>query len=123
VSIPHGILQRSRAEHTRRLLTDRCSIQRLAESPLQDAGGAVLDDWATLRTNVPCRLRLARRQREVIEADAVQAQADWEAVFVVGTDVQPADRLVHQGQVYDVIGTDGGRTEALCLTAQLVRRD
>ena len=68
------------------------------------------------------RDRLCRPKRQTKKATSqVASIVDMIGIMPVGTDISAKDRFRVNGIVFEVIGTDKGRSSATLLTAQIKR--
>lgn len=101
-------------------LSALATIERVTQ--VSDGAGGFAEGWNQLAVDVPCRLMaVVGQNREVVEAAELQAVSRWTCYFLVGTDLMPQDRVTIDDQLFQVVDTDVGLTEAVYLTAQLVR--
>jgi hypothetical protein len=105
-------------------LTGVCTIQR--KGGAEDGTGgpsAAGAAYATVYSNVACRLKYRRRIPEV-DLTAVAGQLSEISLMTLkvpmATDLQKNDQVLVAGVAYLVLGTDVARTTRVCLTA-LVR--
>lgn len=112
-----------------------CALDKyraIAEASLPDLGDilranpARSKSFAVATADVPCRVSPPRsfvqaKEGEAKPAQTVRSIVDMIAILPVGTDLRATDRFRANGVVFEVIGTDKGRSEAISLTAQLKR--
>jgi len=108
-----------RADMRDTFLYDTATLRRDTQKTTSPVGGTV-SGWQTIGT-LRCRVRPAKRQGEPIVASRLEAQADVEIIFEPGVDVRSGDRVRTSGVEYEVIGSDGPRTDALLLVVPCVR--
>ena len=86
-------------------LPDTCTIQRATVT--QDAMGGIVNTFATLTANVPCRLdeptaSQAVSNSEAMIGDAIGAVAQWPMHLPYDQDVTVKDRIVFGANTYEV---------------------
>lgn len=93
------------AETAQGALPDLATIQR--PSTVSDGGGGETTTWASLASDVPCRLAplaggevLSPRPR--VPSDRIMDQSTAIVTFAAGTDVEDTDRLVIGDLTFDV---------------------
>jgi|GEM_PF-4002304 head-tail adaptor len=82
------------------LLNQLCSIQSKTDS--QTATGQVSSAWVDKATNVKTRM-VAQKNPQVFGTLGHYTVADFKFYFLTGTDITEADRIVLNGETYDVV--------------------
>jgi hypothetical protein len=100
-------------------LPDTATISR--KSLASDGAGGGAETWSDHATGVACAVDKVGTYREVVQGGRIQGLTVWHARFALGADVVPADRVVVNGETFEVNDTDLGVSSALFLSAQLVR--
>lgn len=84
-------------------LTDLCSISRPTDAA--DAFGGQMRTWATVATNVACRIAPeTRRPVEEAREGRFATIGDYVVTLPAGQDITERDRVVIGGLTYEVIG-------------------
>ena len=82
-------------------LRHRVTIQRLSEGVQDPMTGDIITDWQDLKTVWASVEPLS--VREFIQAGASQSEVTTR-ITMRKTDVKAADRILHRGQIFNVIG-------------------
>ncbi len=114
-------LKQAQSDFAAAFLTSSARILRLKQPAPQSKIGGTIESRSPFGKPVPCRVDIVRRQSEVQTAGETQAQSDYTISLPVGTNLLATDRLEVGGIIYDVLGTDAGRTDALCLLANVTK--
>lgn len=88
----------------------------------RDSGGGMSVEFAAVGRPICCRLWngiSARDIREQVVAGKIMPVTEWKAAFAWDADVRADDRIVVDGDSFDVIGTDRDKSSATCLVALL----
>lgn len=84
-------------------LPDLGSISRPTDA--DDAFGGQTRTWATVATNVPCRLAPeTRRPVEEVTGGRLAASGDVVITFAAGTDISERDRVAIGAWTFEVVG-------------------
>jgi hypothetical protein len=94
--------------------TTTTTVEVLRNAPQSDGAGGVTASWRVIATDVPGRLNHTSGDQGE-SRQAVDTSTEWVWTLPVGTDVLPSDQLRSGGVIYEVIGTDAGRSGALTL--------
>ena len=84
----------------RQVLPQTCDILRPSGSV--NAVGEEVITWGTAGSAVPCRLARARARLAAV-GEQVTLEAGWVATLAHDADVRAGDRMVVDGQTYEVI--------------------
>lgn len=95
------------------IMTDTCQVQRATLMP--DGAGGQIESWGAVAT-VSCRVAPSGNlPQERAIAERLSSVSTWTITLPVGTDVQPADRLVVGSRTFEVV-------EALARSLETARR-
>jgi hypothetical protein len=109
-------LAEARADYASAFLTERGRIMR-AGTGSKSAYGGRENRLQTVADNVPCRASAPGRTQLSESGSRSVALGDWDVMLPIGIAIAVADE-VHIGQSkYEVLGSDEGRVDTLCLTA------
>lgn len=100
-------------------LQDTCTIQRKVLS--SDGMGGQTHTWTDLSTTA-CRVSIAGERQVSSIAGILQERIPWAFVMLGTVDVNEEDRILYQGDVYEVLAVQGNKTVPVQLTALAVRR-
>lgn len=100
-------------------LLDTCTIQRKANVP--DGVGGYLHSWVDLAT-VSCRVSIAGERQVSSIAGKLQERIPWAFVMLGGVDITEDDRILYDGDVFEVLAVQANKTVQIQLTALAVRR-
>ena len=106
---PAGLVTATRARFAA-AHNDTCDVWRNVGDV--SASGGQIDDWRRVYNDSDGRLTGASPS-EGIEGAAFVDRTDFTWHCASDMDIRPTDQLVTGGYTYDVIGSDGGRTDAL----------
>lgn len=87
------------------LLKQRAAITRRSPGDNLDEHGGDTDAFAQVATDVPCR-KYSTRGTEVTDGSGTRRLVTTLIDFPLGTDLTPADRVVIDGQTWELIGVD-----------------
>ncbi len=92
-------------------LVDLVEIQRHESEA--DGQGGFTRTWKNVSTNVPARIMPARMVQggEGMESRAADRESEQRSLALTlkwDAQIQPQDRVVHEGQTYEVIGVNTG---------------
>ena len=97
--------------------SDTCAVYRNVGDTT--TRGGQIDDWRRVSASLAGRLTGANPAEDVQgEAMVVHADCVWHCA--ASADIKPGDQIVTGGRTYDVIGSDGGRTDALVQHVRVV---
>lgn len=96
---------------------DTCDVWRNVGDTT--AYGGQIDDWRRVYNDLACRVT-GGSPREGIDAEGVTSDADFVLHCASSADIRPIDQVIYGGKTFDVVGTDGGRSQALALHVRLV---
>jgi hypothetical protein len=114
-------LEARKAMHARYFLKQRGRIVR-AGSGSKSAYGGREHRLQTVADNVPCKATAPNRTQSVESGVRSIALGDWDVLLPIGTSVSISDEVHIGSDTYEVIGSDAGRAEALCLTVYCRRK-
>lgn len=100
-------------------LQDTCIIQRKAN--VADGVGGYLHSWVDLAT-VSCRVSIAGERQVSSIAGKLQERIPWAFVVLGGVDITEDDRILYDGDVFEVLAVQANKTVQIQLTALAVRR-
>lgn len=87
------------------LLVHRATVQRRFPGENVDEHGGDTDAFATIATDVRCR-RYSSRGTEVLDAGGTRRLVTTLVDFPLGTDITPADRVIIDGQTWELVSVD-----------------
>lgn len=99
--IPQRELDQIR-EDAESYLQSTCDVSR--STRVSDGGGSYSDSWATVLTDVPCRLNFQNYQAPATSGGRLNEDAAHYFWVPVGVDVRLQDRLIHEGRTWEVTG-------------------
>lgn len=114
-------LDEARSDFVESMLTQKCTIVR-ASSGFKSAYGGREHRLQSVAEGIPCRVASPGRSQVAESGTRSISLGDWDVLLPVGTQVALEDELHVGSDVYEVIGSDTGRAEALCLTAYCRRK-
>jgi hypothetical protein len=87
------------------LLVQRAAVMRRSAGSGEDEHGGDTDVFASIATDVPCRLSTTRGT-EVTDASGARRLVTTVIGFLLDTDVTAADRVVIDGQTWELLSVD-----------------
>lgn len=101
-------------------LPDTCTVSR--KTLASDGRGGHSATWASVATNVACRLGRSGSKSgvETIDADALQQQTPWVVTFKHDQDVRNTDRIVIGARTFEVISVEPHGAWTMALRVQCV---
>ncbi len=101
-------------------LPQTCTIRRYTTA--DDADGLPADTWADQYTQVPCRRGSFRNmQRESVLPERMTEYSQWPLYLPYDQDILLRDRVVLEGDTYEVTGVDTGKAYAGLRVVQIER--
>lgn len=104
-------------------LTDSCTIER--ESEVMGEFMAPRAGWNVVAQGVKSRLIKPGSQQGsavIVAADQEVTTNHYRLILPAGTDLQPNDRVLHDGQYYSVVRLEDRLTDELYHSAILMRK-
>ena len=104
-----------------KLLPDTCTIQRVTRP--SDGAGGYTETWTDYATHVPCRLAVDRTQpREELQVGQVAPAQRYWLTLQYDQAIAITDRVVKDGQTFEVIGIDDAKSYSTAKRVQLVAK-
>lgn len=114
-------IDEARQDYADTFLSQRCRILRASTGSKSAYGGREYR-LQTVATSVPCQLVAPGRTSIAEGGTRSISLGDWDVCLPIGTAVALEDEVHIDNVAYEVVGSDTGRAEALCLRAYCRRR-
>ncbi len=114
-------LQARQAMHVKYFLKQKCVVLR-ASIGSKSAYGGRENRLNSVAENIPCRVSAPGRSQITESGTRSISLGDWDVLLPIGTDIALEDQVHIGSDIYEVIGSDAGRAEALCLTVYCRRK-
>jgi SPP1 family predicted phage head-tail adaptor len=92
----------------------------LSLTRVEDGQGGFIEAWGTASANVKCRMDY-RSGMEIVAGGAVQSFTGWYLTLPYDAGLTVAQRFQHEGNLYNVIEVNSGKSWSLFLYARLER--
>lgn len=119
VAIPDGEDIARYKEVVSATLADTCTIQSQVQA--SDGAGGFTHTWSATAT-VNCRVSIAGERQVSVIAGILQERIPWAFVMLAGTAVSEEDRILYNGELYDVLAVQGNQTVPIQQTILAVKR-
>lgn len=94
----------------------RCVVTRRSGTPVADEWGAAT--YPASAREYACHVGPLRGPRDAVAGGQPQGQADTAILLPLGAEVGPRDTIVANGQTYEIVATDAGRSDALAVRCE-----
>lgn len=97
-------------------LPELCDILEIAR--VSDGAGGFDEEWPALAEDVPCRLTVIKGMEDT-PGQALQPFQKTILTLPVETEIDTANRIAYQGEIYSVVSLSTPKSWATCIRAEL----
>lgn len=103
-----------------KLLIDICQIFRKTE--IDDGQGTFHEQWDVINSGCSCYLSVGKTfPHELHKSESITTNIQYTLLVPLSTDVLPADRVLKDLYMYEIMESDSGSTDSKVLTLYLMR--